>query len=297
MDILLTGGSGQVGLSLQKLIWPRNVQLYAPGRNALDLSSEASVLNALGARQWSAIINAGAYTEVDSAESDVAAAWKINALAPALMAAHARDKEIPLLHISTDYVFSGVSKRPWEENDPVGPINVYGASKEAGEQAVRTLALTHLILRTSWVVSPFGKNFATTMLRLAQNRPFLRVVGDQTGRPTIASDLAFIIKSLLLRMIAGDADVSGTYHAASEGETNWADFARAIFETSSKLGGPLAQVETISAHDYPAPARRPSYSTLSTSRLAKDFGLVMPYWNQNLARLLADILVTQKQVR
>jgi dTDP-4-dehydrorhamnose reductase len=293
MNILLTGGSGQVGQSLQQLSWPDGLRLYAPPRSELDLSSEASVSNILASRSWAAIINAGAYTAVDAAESDSLMAWKVNALAPALISYHSRVNKIPLLHISTDYVFSGKSPRPWEEDDPVGPLSVYGASKEAGEQAVRTSMSQHLILRTSWVVSPFGKNFVKTMLRLAQERSELRVVGDQMGRPTIAADLALVIRALVLRMIAADEAVLGTYHAANESETCWADFARAIFEASAKLGGPQARVESIKTQDYPTPAQRPLYSTLSTSRLAQNFGLTMPSWRDHLSELISAVLTAQ----
>jgi len=296
MNILLTGGSGQVGQSLQLLDWSEDICLYAPLRGQLDLANEKSIIKVLTSRPWHAIINAGAYTAVDAAEKDVAAAWKVNALAPALMAAFAKEKNIPIMHISTDYVFSGESKRPWVEADPVGPLNVYGASKEAGEQAIRTGASRHLILRTSWVVSPFGKNFAKTMLRLAQERPELRIVGDQTGRPTLASDLAPLIQILLLRMMDSDAAACGTYHTANEGETSWADFARAIFKVSQDLGGPEAHVATIATQEYPTPARRPLYSTLSTARLLGDCGLTLPAWREGLPKLVEALLAQNAKV-
>ena len=177
--VLVTGGSGQVGSALLRL----DGEFVAPSRAELDLADAGALVAAVSARPWHAVVNAGAYTAVDKAESDVVAAWKVNALAPAALAAATRTAGIPLIHISTDYVFDGSKPEPYVEDDAVRPIGVYGASKEAGEQAVRTANPAHVILRTAWVVSPDGANFIKTMLRLGADRPELRVVADQYGCP------------------------------------------------------------------------------------------------------------------
>lgn len=297
MDVLLTGGSGQLGQSLRELDWPEDVRLHFPPRDALDLQDDGSIRAMLLSRPWRAILNVGAYTAVDAAEGDSSTAWQVNARAPELMAVYAGKSDIPIVHLSTDYVFSGQNTRPWSENDAVGPVNVYGASKEAGERAVRAVSPRHIILRTSWVVSPFGSNFLKTMLRLAAQKPVLRVVGDQVGRPTFANDLAKAIQTIVLQMIQTDHFAYGTYHIANHGETSWADFARAIFEVSSAMGGPYADVETIETRQYPTPARRPHYSTLSTSKFEQGFGLIMPQWREQIPMLMKALIVPQEKAK
>ena len=187
--VLVTGGAGQVGLSMQALGNDALV-LHTPDRKHLDLMSDVSIRDAVFSRQWSGVINAAAYTAVDKAESDKDIAWHVNAVAPGILAQACAQAKVPLVHISTDYVFSGELGRPYVEDDPVGPINVYGASKEAGENAVRSACESHIIIRTSWVVSAWRSNFLKTILRLSFEREQLRVVADQTGHPTSAHDLA-----------------------------------------------------------------------------------------------------------
>lgn len=294
MDILLTGGSGQVGQCLRQLAWPKGILLHAPNRCELDLSDETSLRRFLAIRPWAAVINAGAYTAVDLAEADTVTAWRINALAPAIIADFARHHDVPVLHISTDYVFSGESDRPWLEDDPVAPFNVYGASKEGGEQAIRVTAARHIIMRTSWLISPFGKNFAKTVLHRAKEGNGLKIVGDQIGRPTIASSLANVVQHLVMAMIAGDPKARGTFHAASQGEASWADLARAIMDDATRCGLPHVPIETIATHEYRTPARRPRYSALSTAKLERDFGLVMPHWRKEVLSVVECILASER---
>ncbi|MFC6388508.1 SDR family oxidoreductase, partial [Methylorubrum zatmanii] len=190
MDILILGGAGQVGTELQAYPWPEGVWVHAPDRASLDITDEAAVAAALDERSYAAVINPAAYTAVDKAESDVAAAWRLNALAPAILAAETRKRNIPLVHVSTDYVFDGSGEGFYAPDAAVNPTSVYGASKAAGEMAVRATNPRHAILRTAWVVSPHRGNFVKTMLRLAADRDRLTVVDDQHGCPTSAADLA-----------------------------------------------------------------------------------------------------------
>lgn len=279
--ILLTGGSGQLGLALRDLDWPEPFTLHAPARADLDLADPVSIRSALAARPFAAVINAGAYTAVDKAETDVEAAWSVNALAPAVLAAETARLGIPLVHLSTDYVFPGTLDRPYREDDPVGPVSVYGASKEGGEQAVRTVNPRHAILRTAWVVGPDGRNFLRTMLRAGAERPVLRVVDDQRGCPTVAGDLARAVQTVTLAIIAGEG--AGTYHVTNRGETTWFGLATEIFRVAGALGRPVPAVEPVATSDYPTPARRPANSRLATNRLRETFGCEMPPWQRSVA--------------
>lgn len=290
MDILLTGGTGQVGIELLRQPWPEGVRVHAPSRAELDLCDPASVARIMAARPWAAVISSGAYTAVDKAESEVAAAWAANALAPAILAKAAAEAGAPIVHLSTDYVFAGDKPEPYREDDPVGPISVYGASKEGGEQAVRTANPRHVILRTAWVVSPHRSNFLRTMLRLAREREEIRVVADQWGCPTFAADLAAVIRGIVLRQIAGGDAPSGTFHCVGEGEASWAGFAEAIMAGSAARGAPAARIVPITTAEYPTPARRPANSRLATDRLRKAYGIAPPPWRDSLARALAEAL-------
>jgi dTDP-4-dehydrorhamnose reductase len=280
--ILLTGGSGQLGLALRDLAWPEAFALEAPGRDRLDLSDTASIRSMLAARPFAAVINAGAYTAVDKAETEVEAAWRANALAPAVLAQETARRGIPLVQISTDYVFSGALDRPYREDDTIGPVSVYGASKEAGEQAVRTVNPRHAILRTSWGMGSDGRNFLRTMLRAGAERSVLRVVEDQQGCPTLSSDLARAVQAVTLAMIAGEG-APGTYHVTNRGDTTWFGLASEIFRLAAALGRPVPQVEPIPTRDYPTPARRPANSRLDTARIEDVFGIALPPWQSALA--------------
>ena len=290
MNILITGGTGQVGQSLLELDWPDTVHLFAPSREACDLADPASLVACLESRNWAGVINAGAYTGVDKAESDQAAAWAINGQAPEQLARFCANHQIPLIHLSTDYVFSGEGTRAWREEDATVPLGVYGASKLAGEQAVLASCPQAVVLRTAWVVSAFGHNFLKTMLRLAAERDQLRVVADQFGCPTSAHDLAKVVRSILLRQLAGDDGPAGLFHAVNTGETHWAGLASHIFAISRSLGGPFAEVVEIPSSDYPTPAKRPENSRLDCTKLARDYGLNIRPWPEAVAEIVARLL-------
>jgi dTDP-4-dehydrorhamnose reductase len=245
-------------------------------------------------RPWAAVINAAAYTAVDKAESDVVAAWTVNALAPAALAAACAAAAIPLVQVSTDYVFAGDKQGAWQVDDPVGPLGVYGASKLGGELAVRTSGARAAIVRTAWVVSAQGANFVKTMLRLAADRDQLRVVADQHGSPTSAADLAAALATIAVRLADDPSAPTGTFHFSNAGETTWADFAREIFRQSTARGGPSAAVEGIPTSDYPTPARRPANSLLSHDAIRTAYGIAPRPWDAALADIL-DALIGAPQ--
>lgn len=286
--ILITGGGGQVGQALSRLDWPRDTVLHTPGRTEMDLSDPASVRAAFAAFPFAAVINSGAYTAVDRAETDVAAAFAANALGPAVLADVTRQAGAPLIQVSTDYVFDGTADEPYVEDDPVGPLGVYGASKLAGELAVRRGNPRSVVLRTAWVVSAQGANFLKTMLRLAEDRSVVRVVADQWGCPTSARDVASALQRITLRMIAEPDAPAGVYHFVSAGETTWAGLAREIFAESATRGGAHAEVEPITTADYPTPARRPANSRLSTARLTRDYGITPRDWRTAVSEIVSE---------
>lgn len=291
-SVLVTGGSGQVGSALKRLALD-DFELVTPGRAELDLADPESIAAMVASRPWAAVINAAAYTAVDKAEGDIVSAWQINALAPAAFGAATRAAAIPLIHVSTDYVFDGAKPGPYVEDDPVGPVGVYGASKEAGEQAVRTANPHHIILRTAWVVSPDGANFIKTMLRLGADRPELRVVADQHGCPTAAEDIARTL-IVLLRAATGQAPHWGTWHFVNDGEATWHELAEAVFSRAASHGRPHPKVTAITTADYPTPARRPANSRLSTSRIERDFGVVPRPWRTAINGIVDQLLSKER---
>ncbi|MFC5345609.1 dTDP-4-dehydrorhamnose reductase [Brevundimonas staleyi] len=289
IHILVTGGAGQVGLELQSIGWPEGVVLHAPTRAELDLGDAASIRAAFAAAPFAAVINAGAYTAVDRAEGEVAMAFAANAMGPTVLADLTRAAGVPLVQVSTDYVFDGSKTEPYVEEDPVGPLGVYGASKLAGELAVLAGNPRSVVMRTAWVLGVHRANFLKTMLRLAAERPVLRVVGDQHGCPTGARDIAAALKVITLRMIA-DADApTGVYHFVNAGETTWAGLATEIMARSAEAGGPSASVEAITTADYPTPAKRPANSRLSTARLTRDYGIAPRPWQDVVAEIVAEL--------
>jgi len=286
--ILLTGGSGQVGGALVRLA-PAEYEIVAPERDILDMTDPAALAAMVGARPWSAIVNCAAYTAVDRAESDVVAAWTINALAPAALAAASAAAGIPMLHVSTDYVFDGSKTETYVEEDAVGPVGVYGASKLGGELAVRSANSAHVILRTAWVVSATGQNFVKTMLRLGVDRSQLRVVADQRGCPTAADDIARAILTILPRLAEGPY---GTYHFVNGGEATWHALAEAVFARAEAHGRRRPMVEAITTSDYPTPAVRPANSRLACAKIARDFGIIPRDWHEAVDEIV-DTLVKE----
>ena len=286
MDILILGGAGQVGTELRAFSWPEGVRVHAPSRQSLDITDEAAVKAALDACAYAAVIVPAAYTAVDKAESEVAAAWRLNALAPAILAAETKRRSIPLVHVSTDYVFEGTGEGFYAPDAPVNPTSVYGASKAAGEMAVRTGNPRHAIVRTAWVVSPHRGNFVKTMLRLANERDKLMVVDDQHGCPTSAADLAGALATIALRLARDAAAPTGTFHCVNDGATTWCGFARAIVAGSAARGGRSIPVEGIPTSAYPTPARRPAHSRLSTRSLSDAFGIAPRPWEAALDDIL-----------
>ena len=285
--ILVLGLGGQVGTELLR---QGGDGLFAPSIEELDITDPASIAAAIASRPWKAVINAAAYTAVDKAETDVALCWAINAMGPAVLAAESAKAGIPILHISTDYVFDGSADGYYREDHPVRPLGVYGASKEGGEQAVRTANPRHAILRTAWLVSAHGNNFVKTMLRVGAERPQLRVVDDQRGCPTSAADLAGALLTITDRLIADQAAPTGTWHFVNSGEATWCEFARAIFADGAARGGPSPEVEAITTADYPTPAHRPANSRLSTAGLTSAYGITPRPWREALGDILDELL-------
>lgn len=289
ITILVTGGAGQVGLELLAAQWPAHVSIHAPDRAELDLGDAGAVGRLFSSRAYAAVINSGAYTAVDRAESEVAAAFAANAMGPALLADATRTAGIPLIQVSTDYVFDGSGLDEYAEGDAVAPLGVYGASKLAGELAVLTGNPRSVVMRTAWVVSRHRANFVKTMLRLAADRPVLRVVDDQHGCPTSARDIAEALKTITLRMIADDAAPRGVFNFVNAGATTWAGLAREVFASSKAHGGPSSEVEGISTADYPTPARRPANSRLSTQRIQREYGIDPRPWQAAVSEIVDQL--------
>ncbi|WP_288583025.1 dTDP-4-dehydrorhamnose reductase [uncultured Methylobacterium sp.] len=289
-EILVLGGGGQVGTELQRQSFGEGVVVHAPTREALDITDEAAVARAVAERPYAAVINTAAYTAVDKAESDVAAAWRLNALAPAYLAAETAKAGIPLIHVSTDYVFDGSGTGAYPTDAPVHPVSVYGASKAAGEMAVRTGNPRHAVVRTAWVVSPHRANFVKTMLRLAAERDKLTVVADQRGCPTSAGDLAAALVAIAVRFAEDEAAPAGTYHCVNAGATTWYDFAVAIMAGAAARGARSVPVEPIPSTAFKTPVTRPANSELSTETLTSAFGLVPRPWQAALDDILDQLI-------
>ncbi|MDD2099305.1 dTDP-4-dehydrorhamnose reductase [Pseudomonas putida] len=296
MKLLLLGRNGQVGWELQRSLAPLG-EVLALDSASQEYCGDLTDLPGLAATVQrfapDVIVNAAAYTAVDKAESESQLAHRVNADAPAVLAREALRLKALLVHYSTDYVFAGLGVTPWQEQDPVAPLSVYGASKLAGEQAIAASGCAHLILRTSWVYSARGNNFATTMLRLARERERLAVIDDQFGAPTGAELLADVTAHAIRSLLA-DPQLSGIYHLAAAGETTWCRYARFVLEHAERAGMKLkvgpAMVDAIGTEAYPTPARRPCNSRLDTHKLQKAFALSLPDWKVGVTRMLAEIL-------
>jgi dTDP-4-dehydrorhamnose reductase len=294
MRVLVTGVTGQVGGALLGALNEANV--VAAPRAVLDLAQAGTIASALDRIAPDLIINPAAYTAVDRAEDERDLAYRINGEAPGRIASWAANRGVPLIHLSTDYVYDGSGERPWREDDATGPLSVYGASKLAGEDAIRAAKGSHLIIRTSWVYAAKGTNFLRTIARLAAERPELRIVADQIGAPTSAQ----VIADCIARMIATSdlvgrfAAANGLVHLATAGETSWHGFASAIVDGLKARGAPLkAQaIVPIRTEDYPTKAKRPGNSRLDLTRAQRVFGVTTPHWQQALAAEL-DVLARE----
>lgn len=294
MRLLVTGKTGQVVSALLERAPSHDVTVIPAGRPELDLENPASGLDALAQLAPDAIISAAAYTAVDKAETEPERAEAINALAPGVLAGFAAEHDIPIVHLSTDYVFDGQKASPYVEADQTNPLGVYGASKLRGEAAVMAATANYAILRTAWVYSPFGHNFLKSMLRVGAERFELRVVNDQRGNPTSALDIADAVIGVARNLVgnAAEDDLRGIFHMTAGGEASWADFAAEIFAVSAQNGGPAPHVARITTADYPTAARRPANSRLECSKLFSTHGLALPQWQTStrsvVQRLLAE---------
>ncbi|MBF2014649.1 MAG: dTDP-4-dehydrorhamnose reductase [Rivularia sp. T60_A2020_040] len=285
-QILLIGCKGQVGTQLQK-IFQTSSNLTALARPLIELAQPETLRDLIREKQPEIIINAAAYTAVDKAESEPELAHTINSLAPEILAQEAEKLRACLIHISTDYVFDGKSSLPYQENHPTNPLSVYGRTKLAGEEAIRSNCSNHFILRTAWVYGSFGKsNFVKTMLRLGSQKPELRVVNDQIGSPTWAKNIAQTIAALV-----NSPQKTGTYHYTNSGVASWYDFAIAIFEEARQLGFPLKveRVIPITTKEYPTPATRPNYSVLNCGKISTVMESYPPHWRQSLREMLQEV--------
>ncbi|MBB4862990.1 dTDP-4-dehydrorhamnose reductase [Pseudomonas nitritireducens] len=294
-DILILGSNGQVGWELQRALAPLG-RVTACDRQLGNLEDLDGLRALVRAQRPSLIVNAAAYTAVDKAEAESERAQRVNAEAVGLLAELARELDAWLVHYSTDYVFDGREGPAFREEDPTAPLNAYGRSKLAGEQAIRASGCRHLILRTSWVFAARGANFAKTMLRLADEREELRIVADQIGAPTSAELIADVTAQMLARLNTHPQpdSLGGLYHLAASGEVSWHGYARFVIDEATRLGLPLRtdaeHVLPIMTQDYPLPAPRPANSRLDTSRLRSTFGITLPDWQFHVRRMLVELI-------
>ena len=296
MKALLLGANGQVGQELLRALAPLG-QVVATTRSGVlpngkacevaDFNQPDSLAVLLQRIRPDVVVNAAAYTAVDRAEEDQEAAWRANADSPGVLARWCAQEKVPLVHYSTDYVFDGQGQRPYREDDVTAPLGVYGASKLAGEEAIRAAGGRHLIFRTAWVYASHGQNFLRTMLRVGAEREELKVVADQIGTPTPAA----LIADVTAQAIQHPAELSGTWHLTANGETSWHGFAAAIFAGAQARGliARAPKVLSITTAEYPTKAKRPAYSRLDTGRLQADLGIVLPDWREGLARVMDEL--------
>lgn len=293
-NVVVIGSAGMLGAELVEALKSAGLKTVALGRPEIDITRPENLRSALGrVAAPGLIINCAAYTAVDKAESEPEAAFAANRDGPANLADECRRLEIPLIHISTDYVFDGKSRRPYKEDDAVNPINVYGLSKQQGEDAVRSMLAEHIIVRTSWLYGARGRNFVKTILKLGLERDELKVVCDQHGCPTWSYDLAGCLVRIAQRVLSGPQDVPwGTYHFCGKGGTTWYDFAVAVLTEAQRRQprpGGSARVSPVPTSAYPTVAARPMYSVLDCSRIEAAFGVAPPVWKQSVERCVDQL--------
>lgn len=292
MRLLVTGRDGQVARSLLAAGPASGREVLALGRPELDLAgSEEGIIDAVTNIRPDVIVSAAAYTAVDKAEEERELAFAVNARGAGAVAAAAKALGVPLLHLSTDYVYDGAKDAPYVEDDAPNPTGVYGASKLAGEEAILAAYANVVILRTAWVYSPFGRNFVKTMLVLAKDREEVRIVADQHGNPTSAQDIAAAVIRVAENTCASDEpELRGRFHLAAPDSATWADLAEHVLRVSADRGGPSARVTRITTAEFPTPARRPANTRLDCSRLATKHNIILPSWRQSAANVVAELL-------
>lgn len=287
MTLLIIGNKGQLGWALEQQANAKGIAFRGTDLPELDITNREAVLEIVGSDRYSAVINAAAYTAVDKAENDIDTAFAVNRDGAANLAAACRDKSIPLIHISTDYVFNGKSNVPYKADDPIDPLGVYGRSKADGEDEVRKQTPKHIIIRTSWLYGIHGNNFVKNMIRLAKEKKELRVVDDQKGCPTFAGDLAGAIVKLLELMKSGHDIKWGTYHFCNSGITSWYSFAQKAIELASKHEKlKVEKIAPIKTVDYPTIAPRPAFSALDYKRFSSAFDVEVHCWDDSLGKMM-----------
>ena len=290
MRIAVTGSKGQVASSLIERAGS-GVEVVALGRPVFDLEDRGAVIAGLEGARPDVVVNAAAYTAVDKAEAEEAVAVRVNGEGAGHVAEAAARLGVPLLHLSTDYVFDGALPRPYREEDPTGPAGAYGRSKLIGERLVAERCPDSVILRTAWVYSPFGSNFVRTMLRLSETREEVGVVADQVGNPTSALDIADALIAIAAKAKDNSSPaLRGVFHMTGAGEASWADFAEAIFSEAAARGRRLTRVKRIATADYPTAARRPANSRLDNGKLSRVYGLTLPEWRASLTACCARLI-------
>ncbi len=285
MHILIFGKSGQLGTALSKELESTAHQVTQLGREEADLALPDHLYFKTKKIEPDVVIIAAAYTAVDKAEEDIAQAEAVNVIGPSKIAQACKELDIPLIHISTDFVFNGQSDDPYTENMKTDPINVYGRTKLEGEQAIANQQGRYAILRTSWVFSEYGNNFVKAMLRLSETRDALNIVADQIGQPTEVHDLAKACLQVADKMVQDKSAPSGIYHFSGKGPVSWADFARAIFAAAGKN----VSVTDIPATEFPTPAARPAFSVMNCEKIHQDYAIIAPDWQPALARVIAAL--------
>jgi dTDP-4-dehydrorhamnose reductase len=289
--LLVFGADGQLGQEISATAAAQGLALAAVSHRDADIADASAVGAAIARAAPQVVVNAAAYTKVDQAESAVAEAFRANEAGAGAVATACAAAKVPLIHISTDYVFDGTKSGAYREDDPIAPLGIYGRSKAAGETAVRASLSQHLILRTSWVYGRYGANFLKTMLRLAKERDELTIVADQRGCPTGTADLAAAILRIAPRLGVGEPALWGTYHFAGIGVTTWHGFASEVVDAQARFTGRRPRVAAITTAQYPTPARRPANSELDTSKFTATFGFRAAPW-QERARSVVEALLT-----
>ncbi len=296
LRLVVTGRHGQVATALARLAASdATLDVITVGRPEMDLAEPETVTSAIASGRPDVVVNAAAYTAVDRAESEAELAFAVNGAGAKAVAEATRKLGVPIIQLSTDYVFDGAKASPYVETDETAPLSVYGASKRAGEQAVAAANPQHVILRTSWVYSADGANFLRTMLRLARERSVLRVVDDQHGSPTHADDIAAGIVTVARALASGEG-TAGVFHMTAAGETTWCGFARAILAASADLGGPSVPVAPITTAQYQTPAARPQNSRLDCTKIADVYGIRLPEWQTQIRNCVSDELAKHRNL-